>query len=113
MARRRRAKRSRSYKRYRAKNIGIFFSDESSREERTEDDSLSMARTQALLSAVSVLIVSVRPRSKSLVSTVSYVAVNVPLDLYHASWSAIWMYASGESRAIITPHREMMWHQQR
>lgn len=74
---------------------------------RTEVDSSSIASTQALLSEVSVLIVSVRPWSKSLVSTVSYVAVNVPCDLYHASWSAIWMYASGESRAANPPHSQL------
>lgn len=33
-------------------------------------------------------------------SAVSYVAVKVPLVRNHANWRAIWIYASGESRAV-------------
>lgn len=59
--------------------------------EQTEVDGSSIARTNALLSRVNVLIVSVRPLSNMRVRAVSYVAVNSPRVRYHANCKAIWM----------------------
>lgn len=72
----------------------------SKRRRRTDADGSSIASTHARLSAVSERIVSVRPFWKSRASAVSYVAVKQRRVRYHASCSAIWMYASGDRPSV-------------
>lgn len=55
-----------------------------------------MLLTKDLLSTDNVLMTSVRPCFIARVEAVSYVAEAYPWSLYQASWSACWMYASGD-----------------
>lgn len=67
---------------------------------RTFDPASRIANTNSRLAPLRLRIVSVRPWRKRRVVAVSYVAVKELRDLCHASWRAIWMYASGERPAI-------------